>query len=91
MGCDLILQYLRFIKLYICFCALGAFILFVGVEFSFPLDLLSYVSLKANHSLLETKLWLQGVSLVFLWFAGLFGLLLLAKTPTRAENTKIRS
>lgn len=76
-----------FLKLYICFCALGAIILFVGIEFSFPLDLPYYVSTKVNRSLLETKLWLQGVSLFFLWFASLFGLSLFLEIPTKSKNS----
>lgn len=76
-----------FLKLYTCFCALGALILFACIEFSFPLDLPYYVSTKVNRSLLETKLWLQGVSSVFLWFSGLFGLVLFSEIPTKSKNS----
>lgn len=77
----------KFLKFYIVLCFLFAFTLFVAIEFNFPIDVVSYASNKFNQSEFEVKLWLQGVSLFFLGFAGLFGLLLFAKTPTKAENS----
>lgn len=82
---------IKFLKVYIGLCFLFAFGLFVATEYNFPIDLISHVSAMFNQSEINSKLWLQAVSLVFLWFAGLFGLLLLAKTPTKAENTETRS
>lgn len=81
----------RFLKSSIVLCFLFAFVLFVAIEYSFPIDIVAYLSSVLNQSEINPKLWLQAVSLIFLWFAGLFGLLLLAKTPPKAENTKIRS
>lgn len=81
----------RFLRLYLVICLVLALVLFLCIEFHSPLDLISAVSTAFNQTELNSKLWLQGVSLFFLWFAGLFGLLLFAKTPTNAENTKIRS
>lgn len=80
-----------FLKFYIVLCFLLAMILFVSIEYSFPIDIVAYLSSVLNRSEINTKLWLQAVSLVFLWFAGLFGLILFSKTPTKAENTKNRS
>ena len=77
----------KFLKVYIGLCFLFAFFLFVAIEYSFPIDVVSYASSKFNRTEFEVKLWLQAVSLFFLWFAGLFGLLLFAKTPTKAENS----
>lgn len=82
---------IRFLKVYIGLCFLFAFTLFIAIEYSFPIDIVTYVSTVFSQSEVNSKLWLQAVSLIFLWFAGLFGLLLFAKTPTNAENTKIRS
>ena len=82
---------IKFLKVYIGLCFLFAFVLFVAIEYSFPIDVVSYASNKSNQPEFEVKLWLQAVSLVFLWFAGLFGLLLFAKIPTKAETTKVRS
>lgn len=82
---------LKFLKVYIGLCFLFAFSLFVAIEYSFPTDVVSYVSTLFNQSELNSKLWLQGVSLVFLWFAGLFSLIVVAKTPTKAETNKVRS
>lgn len=81
----------RFLKSCIVLCFLLTLALFVASEYSFPIDVVSYVSSVLNRSEINTKLWLQAVSLVFLWFACLFGLSLFSKTPTKAENTKIRS
>ncbi len=78
---------IKFLKVYIGLCFLCAFTLFVATEYNFPIDVVSYASNKFNQSEFEVKLWLQGVSLFFLGFAGLFGLLLFAKTPTKAENS----
>ena len=78
-------------KVYIGLCFLFAFSLFVAIEYSFPIDVVSYASNKSNQPEFEVKLWLQGVSLVFLWFAGLFSLIVVAKTPTKAETTNVRS
>lgn len=69
----------KFLKFCIGLCILLTFVLFVAIEYSFPTDVVSYVSTLFNQSELKSKLWLQGVSLVFLGFAGLFGLLLFAK------------
>lgn len=82
---------IKFLKVYIGLCFLFAFVLFVAIEYSFPIDVVSYASNKSNQPEFEVKLWLQGVSLVFLWFAGLFSLIVVAKTPTKAETTKVRS
>lgn len=82
---------IRFLKVYIGLCFLFAFTLFIAIEYSFPIDIVTYVSTVFSQSEVNSKLWLQAVSLIFLWFAGLFGLLLFAKTPTNAESTKIRS
>lgn len=79
---------IKFLKVYIGLCFLFAFGLFVATEYNFPIDLISHVSTLFNQSELNIKLWLQAVSLVFLWFTGLFGLILFSKTPTKAENTK---
>ena len=70
---------IKFLKVYIGLCFLCAFTLFVAIEYNFPIDLISHVSAMFNQSEINSKLWLQGVSLVFLGFAGLFGLLLFAK------------
>lgn len=80
-----------FLKSSIVLCLLLTFVLFVVIEYSFPIDVVSYASNKSNQPEFEVKLWLQGVSLVFLWFAGLFSLNVVAKTPTKAETTKVRS
>jgi hypothetical protein len=76
----------KFLKFCIGLCLLLTFVLFVAIEYSFPIDVVSYASSKFNRTEFEVKLWLQAVSLFFLWFAGLFGLLLFAKTPTKSEN-----
>lgn len=81
----------RFLKFFIALSMLIALIIFIGVEFNFPIDLISYVSQKIGRSVLDTKHVLQVVSLIFLWFAGLFSLIVVAKTPIKAENTKNRS
>ena len=81
----------RFLKFCIGLCLLLTFVLFVAIEYGFPIDIVAYVSSVLNRSEINTKLWLQAVSLIFLWFAGLFSLLLFAKTPIKAENTKISS
>lgn len=82
---------IKFLKVYIVLCFLFAFTLFVAIEYSFPIDIVAYVSNLLNRSEINTKLWLQGVSLFFLWFAGLFGLILFSETLTKAENTKNKS
>mgnify|MGYP000965830782 CR=1 FL=1 len=82
---------IKFLKVYIGLCFLFAFTLFVAIEYSFPIDIVAYVSNLLNRSEINTKLWLQAVSLLFLWFAGLFGLILFSETPTKAENTKNKS
>ena len=79
---------LKFLKSCIVLCLLFAFVLFVAIEYSFPIDIIAYLSSVLNRSEINTELWLQAASLIFLWFAGLFSLLLVAKTPTKAENTK---
>lgn len=78
---------IKFLKVYIGLCFLCAFTLFVATEYNFPIDMPSHVSTIFNQTEPNSKLWLQAVSLIFLWFAGLFGLLLFAKTPTKAENS----
>lgn len=78
----------KFLKFCIGLCLLLTFVLFVAIEYSFPIDIVSYISVWLTQLEFNAKLWLQGVSLVFLWFAGLFGLILFSKTPTKAENTK---
>lgn len=78
---------IRFLKLYIGLCFLFAFTLFIAIECSFPIDMISHVSTVFNQSELNSKLWLQGVSLVFLWFAGLFGLILFSEIPTKPKNS----
>ncbi len=82
---------IKFLKVYIGLCFLFAFTLFVAIEYSFPIDIVAYVSNLLNRSEINTKLRLQAVSLLFLWFAGLFGLILFSETPTKAENTKNKS
>ena len=84
-------MYLTFLKFCIGLSLICALVVFSSLEFHFPVDLISYVSNELNRSIFDTKLWLQAVSLIFLWFAGLFGLILFAKTSTKAETTKIRS
>ena len=78
---------IKFLKVYIGLCFLFAFVLFVAIEYSFPIDVVSYASNKSNQPEFEVKLWLQGVSLVFLWFAGLFGLVLFSETPIKSKNS----
>lgn len=80
----------RLLNVYIGLCFLCAFTLFVVIEYNFPIDLVSHVSTVFDQSEFNSKLWLQGVSLVFLWFAGLFSLIVVAKTPTKVETTKVR-
>ncbi len=77
---------IKFLKVYIGLCFLCAFTLFVATEYNFPIDVVSYASNKFNQSEFEVKLWLQAVSLFFLWFAGLFGLILFSETPTKPKN-----
>ena len=78
---------IKFLNVYIGLCFLFAFGMFVATEYNFPIDLISYVSTLFNQSELNSKLWLQAVSLVFLWFAGLFGLILFSETPTKPKNS----
>lgn len=84
-------MYLTFLKFCMSLSLISALVVFIGLEFNFPIDLVSYVSTKLNQSVFDITVWLQAVSLVFLWFAGLFGLILFSKTPTKAENTKNKS
>ena len=77
----------RFLKLYLVFCLVLALVLFLCIEFHSPLDLISSVSTAFNQTELNSKLWLQAVSLIFLWFAGLFGLILFSETPTKPKNS----
>ena len=77
---------IRFLKLYIGLCFLFAFTLFIAIEYSFPIDMTSHVSTLFNQSEVNSKLWLQAVSLFFLWFAGLFGLILFSETLTKPKN-----
>lgn len=76
----------RFLKLYLVICLVLALVLFLCIEFHFPLDLISSVSTAFNQTELNSKLWLQAVSLFFLWFAGLFGLILFSETLTKPKN-----
>lgn len=78
---------IKFLKVYIGLCFLFAFTLFVAIEYSFPIDMISHVSTLFNQSEVKSKLWLQAVSLIFLWFAGLFGLILFSETPTKPKNS----
>ena len=78
---------IKFLKVYIGLCFLCAFTLFVATEYNFPIDLISHVSAMFNQSEINSKLWLQGVSLFFLWFAGLFGLVLVSEIPTIYKNS----
>lgn len=78
---------IKFLKVYIGLCFLFAFGMFVATEYNFPIDLISHVSTLFNQSELNSKLWLQAVSLIFLWFAGLFGLILFSETPTKPKNS----
>lgn len=77
---------IKFLKVYIGLCFLFAFTLFVAIEYSFPIDMISHVSTLFNQSEVKSKLWLQAVSLIFLWFAGLFGLILFSETSTKTKN-----
>ena len=52
----------KFLKFCIGLCILLTFVLFVAIEYSFPTDVVSYVSTLFNQSELNSKLWLQGVS-----------------------------
>lgn len=72
-----------FLKICIVLCVLGSLGLFLNLEFKFPVDSIEYVSNKLSRSPLETKYILQAVSVLFLWFAGLFGLMLFSKTPVK--------
>lgn len=76
-----------FLKSSIVLCLLLTFVLFVVIEYSFPIDVVSYMSSRLNRTEFDVKLWLQGVSLVFLWFAGLFGLVLFSETPIKSKNS----
>lgn len=76
-----------FLKSSIVLCFLLVMILFVSIEYSFPIDVISYVLSVVNRLESEVKWWLQGVSLVFLWFMGLFGLILFSETPTKPKNS----
>lgn len=69
---------IRFLKLYIGLCFLFAFTLFIAIEYSFPIDMISHVSTVFNQSEVNSKLWLQVVSLIFsvvcrsVWFDFIF-------------------
>ena len=76
-----------FLKSSIVLCFLLVMILFVSIEYSFPIDVISYVLSVVNRLESEVKWWLQGASLVFLWFMGLFGLILFSETPTKPKNS----
>ena len=76
-----------FLKSSIVLCLLLTFVLFVVIEYSFPIDVVSYMSSRLNRTEFDVKLLLQGVSLVFLWFAGLFGLVLFSETPIKSKNS----
>lgn len=76
----------KFLKFCIGLCILLTFVLFVAIEYSFPIDMISHVSTVFNQSEVNSKLWLQAVSLIFLWFVGLFGLILFSETPTKTKN-----
>jgi hypothetical protein len=69
----------KFLKFCIGLCILLTFVLFVAIEYSFPIDIVSYISVWLTQLEFNAKLWLQAVSLIFLWFVSLFGLLLFAK------------
>lgn len=73
-----------FLKACIVLCVLGSLGLFLNLEFKFPVDSVEYISNKLSRSPLDTKYILQAVSVLFLWFAGLFGLMLFSKTPVKA-------
>lgn len=78
---------IKFLKVYLGVCFLFAFTLFIAIEYSFPIDIVTYVSTAFNQTELNSKLWLQAVSLIFLWFAGLFGLIIFSETPTKPKNS----
>lgn len=78
---------IKFLKAYVGLCFLFAFTLFIAIEYNFPIDVVSYMSSRLNRTEFDVKLWLQGVSLVFLWFAGLFGLVLFSETPIKSKNS----
>lgn len=65
----------KFLKFCIGLCILLTFVLFVVIEYSFPIDIVSYISVWLTQLEFNAKLWLQAVSLIFLWFVSLFGLL----------------
>lgn len=58
-------MYLTFLKFCMSLSLISALVVFIGLEFNFPIDLVSYVSTKLNQSVFDTTLWLQAVSLVF--------------------------
>lgn len=68
-------------------CLLGALGLFINLEFQFPIDSVGYLANKLGRSYLETKYLLQAVSILFLWFAGLFGLVLFSKLSIKTVET----
>ena len=84
--CKKVLEFMRFwfLKTCIVLCVLGSLGLFLNLEFKFPVDSVGYLANKLGRSYLETKHILQAVSVFFLWFAGLFGLMLFSKTPVKA-------
>jgi hypothetical protein len=76
-----------FLKTCIGLCLLGALGLFINLEFQFPIDSVGYLANKLGRSYLETKYLLQAVSILFLWFAGLFGLVLFSKLSIKTVET----
>ena len=87
--CKKVLEFMRFwfLKACIVLCVLGSLGLFLNLEFKFPVDIVSSVSNKLSRTPLETKYLLQAVSVLFLWFAALFGLVLFSKLPVKAVET----
>ena len=84
-----VLEFMRFwfLKACIVLCVLGSLGLYLTLEFQFPVDSAEYISNKLSRSPLDTKYILQAVSVLFLWFAGLFGLVLFSKLPVKAVET----
>lgn len=76
-----------FLKICISLCFLCSLGLFLNIEFQFPIDSVGYLANKLGRSYLETKYLLQAVSILFLWFAGLFGLVLFSKLPIKTVET----
>lgn len=87
--CKKVLDFMRFwfLKACIVLCVLGSLGLFLNLEFKFPVDSVGYLANKLGRSYLETKYLLQAVSVLFLWFAALFGLVLFSKLPVKVVET----